>query len=171
MFNMPYIKEELEKIQVRHSNNIRKEGHIFFNCRLYPPPPPSSNTHIHVAASPSFFCLFPQVYIYQLEVMLILICKQGGYEGRQQMLYNDRKGPSFRYLFLFLFRGLFAFFDALKGPPQKIVRNRKESLTVHRKEQRGGHAALGFAGGLMGRSFASARSAGRIIFKTDKKKH
>ncbi len=29
MFNMPYIKEELEKIQVLYSKNIGKEGHTF----------------------------------------------------------------------------------------------------------------------------------------------
>jgi hypothetical protein len=44
MFNMPYIKEELEKIQVLYSNNIGKEGGHTFLAVVGVPPPPSTNT-------------------------------------------------------------------------------------------------------------------------------
>ncbi len=47
MFNMPYIKEELEKIQVLYSYNIGKESHTFLAVVGIPPPspPPPVNQH------------------------------------------------------------------------------------------------------------------------------
>ncbi len=46
MFNMPYIKEELEKIQVLYSYNIGNESHTFLAVVGIPPPsPPLVNQH------------------------------------------------------------------------------------------------------------------------------
>jgi hypothetical protein len=56
MFNMPYIKEELEKIQVRYSNYIKKKATIFLAVVVIPPPPPRP-TEPHICV-PSLFLPF-----------------------------------------------------------------------------------------------------------------